>query len=146
MSTPNTDNAEDTMTLDDATQALFSDMKTNGGRTIKGIWRSTRNDVTCNCVDGHHQVCSGWIFPIGGPAECACPCHDSDRPAYRVALAKAAKIMNHWRIGDFVTIDGSDVAWWKITFVDYRTRKINATGPEGQVAIAGFDLINMVIS
>jgi hypothetical protein len=131
-----------TMNLIDTALANFEDMIANGGRTIRGIWRSTRNDTTCNCVDGHHEVCSGWIFPMGGPAECACPCHDDDRPTYQAALAKALKVMNHWRINDFVTIDGSDIQWWKITFVDYRAKEVHAIGPTGQLAIAEFDIVN----
>jgi len=137
------------MDLTGATLAKFEDMITNGGRVIDGIWNGiwldTRNHVTCNCLARNHEICSGWILPIGGPAECACPCHDEDRPSYRVALARALKAMNHWRINDFVTIDGTDVNW-KITFVDYRAKEVHATGPAGQVAIAEFDLVNLLVN
>lgn len=131
------------MDLTGATLDAFNQMKANGGRTLGGRWHSLRNDTTSSCVDGHHEVCSGWIFPMGGVRECACPCHDDERPAYRVALAECVKITNWWRIGDFVTIDGSDVEWWKITFVIFRTKEVHADGPAGQTAIAGFHLLNL---
>lgn len=131
------------MNLTAATLIKLHDMLTSGGRTIDGRWRSVNNGITCGCKDGKHDQCSGWIFPIGGVNECFCPCHDDHRPDYREALATTVKVTNWWRINDFVTIDGSDVKWWKITFVNTHTKAVHAIGPDGQLAIAGFDLVNL---
>lgn len=131
------------MTLNAATLIKLHDMLTNGGRTIDGRWRSVNSGITCSCKDGNHDRCGGWILPTGGVNECSCPCHDDHRPDYREVLATTVKTTNGWRIGDFVTIDGSDVEWWKITFIDNRAQAVHATGPNGEVAIAGFDLLDL---
>lgn len=138
-----TNTTEDPMTLNAATLTKLHDMLTNGGRNIDGCWRSVSSGITCSCKDGKHDLCSGWIHPLGGVNECSCPCHDDHRPDYREALAFSVKSTNLWRIGDFVTIDGTSIPWWKITFVDNRTNAIHAEGPDGQLAVAGFGLLNL---
>lgn len=129
--------------MDAATLAKIDNMIADGGRTIDGIWYSLTADTTSLCTGGHHDRCGGWVFPMGGVRECPCPCHDDHRPTYREALAKGVKAMNHWRAGDFVTIDGTDATWWRITFVDNRAKEVHATDPDGQTTIAGFALLNL---
>lgn len=132
------------MNLTATTLLSYYDMIINGGRTSHGRWRSVNHDITCGCKDGKHDQCGGWIFPTGGPRECFCLCHDDgNRPDYRDTLAATVKATNWWRVNDFVTIDGTDAPWWKVTFVDNRANQVHATGPDGQLAIAGFDLLNL---
>jgi hypothetical protein len=131
------------MHLSDATLAKISDMNDHGGRTVDGRWRSVTNDITCNCKNGEHDRCGGWIFPIGGKRECNCPCHDDHRPPYREALATFVKAADWWRINTFVTVDGSDEPWWRITFVDNRAGTVTLAGPDDQTRVAPFAALNL---
>jgi hypothetical protein len=115
-----------------STYANINTMIADGGRVVAGRWRSVYTDATSNCADGNHDKCMGWILPVGGARECSCPCHDDGRPDYATARAATVKKTNWWHRGDFVTIAGSDVPWWKITAVYTRWQTVEATGSNGR--------------
>ena len=131
------------MYLNAATLIKVHAMNAAGGRLVNDRWRSVNNGITCGCKHGQHDQCSGWIFPLGGANECSCPCHDDHRPTYREALAAAVKATNWWRMNDFVTVDGDDVPWWKIIFVDNRAETVTLVGPDEQTRVAPFATLNL---
>lgn len=92
------------MALDDATREAVTRMITDRGRFVDGRWYGATNEMTHNCYNHTHGICTGWIFPLGGEHKCMCPCHDTHRNPYPVALAQSTKAANYWRAGDRVTI------------------------------------------
>lgn len=86
--------------LSAAVQAAFDKMVAEGGRVftprpgiVQPAWTSTYSGVTTNCIGDpnreqlpHTIPCTGWISPMTGWRECACPCHDDGRPPHQEAL------------------------------------------------------------
>lgn len=127
--------------LQDAIDAAI----TAGGRQFNNRWVSTYSGFTSNCTGSlgaqYHDACEGWIAPLNGCAECACPCHDAgrisfyearDRTARRALVAEANRAAPdgyRWQASVLGTpADAAGASYELLDYVGYPTAVVVSNG------------------